>query len=94
MIEECFSDESLSDDKEEKETFKMHPPWFKQSHERERHEQQSSPKGQDGMTPRSIVEQLVSKVDDLPAFLVFYPIAGQPHSIQETWIASKGLCVL
>ena len=78
MIEDSFSEDSLTDDQKD-DSFETHASWFKQP--------QSSVTAH--VTPKSVLQQLISQVDDLPACLIFYPVGGQPHSIQGTWLASK-----
>ena len=80
MIEDSFSEESLTGDhQQDDDPFETHPSWFKQP-------QRSATAH---VTPKSVLQQLVSRVDDLPACLIFYPVGSQPHSIQGTWLASK-----
>ena len=92
MIEECFDRKPLSDKEKEDQSFHVHPPWFKQPFDETRphHHQSHAQPLAEHMTPSEVILQLVSNADDLPACLIFYPVAGQPHSIQGTWLASKG----
>ena len=78
MVEKCFGSNSPGKKEEEDHAFDVHTPciWFKQP---PRH-----------TLPEEVIWQLVSKANVLPACLFFYPIAGQPHSIQGMWLASGG----
>ena len=90
MVEECFDEEPSTDAGDNKDhSFKVQKPCFTQP-QPSRYQRSSLWPKADNVTPKSVLEQLTSKVDDLPACLMFYPIAGQPHSIQGTWVASKG----
>ena len=93
MVEKCFGSNSLSKEEEEDHAFDVHTPciWFKQPPRDEKPHHQPFAQtlaGHTSESPEKVIRQLVSKANDLPACLFFYPIAGQPHSIQDTWLAS------
>ena len=85
MMDDCFGDDPLSDAQKDDKSFEEHPPWFEQPQGSSR--SPFSPAKH--VTPKSVLQLLVTRVDDLPACLVFYPVSGQPNSIQGTWLASK-----
>ena len=84
MVEDSFSEDPLTDDEKKDESFEDRPPWFKQPPTGRPHQQRDT-----HVSPKYVLTQLISKVDDLPACLFFYPVSGQPHSIQGTWLASN-----
>ena len=65
--------------KEDK-SFQIVHQWFKPSQEPRL----------DGWKAKTALRELVSRKDDLPACLIFYPINNCPHAIEEAWLTSIG----
>ena len=87
MVEDCFSEEPPDDDGKEDKSVQVVRPWFKQPQSH-----LPLPEGQraEHVSAKAVLKQMVTRKDDLPACLIFYPINNQPHSIQGTWLAGKG----
>ena len=90
MIDECFDEEPATVSESKDRSFAVHKPWFTQPQPQPYQRSPLWRSNAGNVTPKSVLKQLTSNVDDLPACVMFYPVPGQPHSFQGTWVASKG----
>ena len=83
MMVNCFTEEPPVNNgqtgKEDK-SFQTVRPWFNRS------QPQLQPRFE-RWRAKAALRELVTRKDDLPACLIFYPVNSHPHSIQETWFA-------